>query len=244
MPELPTDAATILAIERAVIGGVLANHGFTIPSLHVQEFFKDGHRLIWAALLNVATTHGSVEISSLAQYLAGRDELGEIGGWEALAQIENEGALVTSANLPGYASQVRESYRKREEARIGRLLNAGEIRGDEARRLLAELPELRSNGNGSSLVYRRLDSIAEQPVVWQWEKYVAAGMVNLVAGEPDIGKSLLLADMAARLTSGRPWPDGAPGAPVGTVMFLSAEDGAANTLRPRIRVAGGDLSRV
>ena len=81
-------------------------------------------------------------------------------------------------------------------------------------------------------------------MTWLWPKYIAAGKLNLLVGDPDVGKSLFGCDVAARLTTGKPWPDGAPAAPVGNVMLLSSEDAPADTLRPRIRVAGGDLFRV
>jgi len=81
-------------------------------------------------------------------------------------------------------------------------------------------------------------------VTWLWPKYIAAGKLNLLIGDPDIGKSLFVCDLAARLSTGKPWPDGAPAAPVGNGMLLSSEDAPEDTLRPRIRVAGGNLFRV
>jgi hypothetical protein len=242
-PELPTDAATILGVERAVIGGVLANHGCTIPPLHVQQFFKGGHRIIWAALLNVVTTHGSVEISSLAQYLAGRNELGEIGGWEALAQIENEGTLVTSANLPGYAGQIRDSYRKREEARIGRLLNAGEIRGDEAQRRLATLADSSESPVGVAVIENLADVQAEE-IKWLWENRIVRGNLSLLIGIPGLGKSMATLDLVSRITTGRGMPGDDLPFPAGNVILLSAEDASANTIKPRLEAHGADCSRV
>jgi len=90
----------------------------------------------------------------------------------------------------------------------------------------------------------RLAEVMEQPVTWLWPKYIAAGKLTLLIGDPDIGKSLFVCDLVARLTTGKPWPDGAPAAPVGNVLLLSSEDAPEDTLRPRIRVAGGDLFRV
>jgi hypothetical protein len=58
-----------------------------------------------------------------------------------------------------------------------------------------------------------------------------------------LGKSLLTLDIAARVTTGKPWPDGGV-APVGDVVVLSAEDGPADTIRPRVEAMGGDPNRV
>ena len=58
-----------------------------------------------------------------------------------------------------------------------------------------------------------------------------------------MGKSSLVADLVARVSAGRPWPDGGT-APVGNCIILSAEDAAADTICPRLEVAGADLNRV
>jgi len=63
------------------------------------------------------------------------------------------------------------------------------------------------------LRWRKLANVKEEPVTWLWPKYLAAGKLNLLIGDPDIGKSLFVCDVAARITSGKPWPDGAPPAP-------------------------------
>src|SRR6266571_4958982 len=60
---------------------------------------------------------------------------------------------------------------------------------------------------------------------------------------PGMGKSLLAINLAARVSSGRPMPDGTPG-PQGGVILIAPEDGAADTLKPRLQAAGGDPSHV
>jgi hypothetical protein len=65
----------------------------------------------------------------------------------------------------------------------------------------------------------------------------------MIVGDPDQGKSLLTLDIAARITTGRPFPDGAE-CELGSVILLSAEDDAEDTIRPRLDAAGADVSRV
>jgi hypothetical protein len=50
-------------------------------------------------------------------------------------------------------------------------------------------------------------------------------------------------DLAARVSAGKVFPDGAECEPAGVVL-LSAEDGLADTIRPRLNAAGADTSRV
>jgi hypothetical protein len=60
-----------------------------------------------------------------------------------------------------------------------------------------------------------------------------------------LGKSLITLDAAARVSRGLAWPD-TPGCPntSGDVIILSAEDDPADTIRPRLDVAGADVSRI
>lgn len=93
----------------------------------------------------------------------------------------------------------------------------------------------------------RLKAIAEitrEKVQWIWPGRLARGKLHLLVGDPGIGKSFVTLDMAARITTGRPWPDGAPAAPVGNVIVLSSEDDAADTIRPRFEDMGGEIYRL
>jgi hypothetical protein len=65
-----------------------------------------------------------------------------------------------------------------------------------------------------------------------------------VDGAPATGKSTLALDIASRVTTGSEWPDGTAGCRPGGVLLLSAEDGLADTVRPRLEAAGADLNRI
>src|SRR6266704_2127263 len=88
-----------------------------------------------------------------------------------------------------------------------------------------------------------LSQVETQPVHWLWEKHLPLGKITLLDGDPGMGKSLLALDLAARVSSGLPMPDGTPG-PQGGVILIAPEDDAGDTLRPRLQAAGGDPSRV
>src|SRR5438876_5775373 len=80
-------------------------------------------------------------------------------------------------------------------------------------------------------------------IVKEERKLIPLGKITLLDGDPGMGKSLLALDLAARVSSGRPMPDGTPG-PQGGVILIAPEDDAGDTLRPRLQAAGGDPSRV
>jgi putative DNA primase/helicase len=91
----------------------------------------------------------------------------------------------------------------------------------------------------------RLSDVKPEPVAWLWPGRIALGKLTLIAGDPGLGKSFLTLDMAARVSRGWAWPD-APGVATtpGGVVLLSAEDGVADTIRPRLDAAGADVARI
>ncbi len=92
----------------------------------------------------------------------------------------------------------------------------------------------------------RLGRVQASQVRWLWPGRVPLGKLTILDGDPGLGKSALTLDLAARLSAGRPMPDGLPSdldGPAGAVL-LSAEDGLADTIRPRLEAAGADLDRI
>ena len=88
-----------------------------------------------------------------------------------------------------------------------------------------------------------LNRVEPDTVHWLSPGRLAAGKITVLDGDPGLGKSTLLCELAARLTRGQPLPGGQPGPPR-TVMILSAEDDLHAAIRPRIDAAGGDPERV
>tara|TARA_R110000824_G_C15232376_1_gene678762 strand:- start:6875 stop:8635 length:1761 start_codon:yes stop_codon:yes gene_type:complete len=90
----------------------------------------------------------------------------------------------------------------------------------------------------------RLSDVEAEEVSWLWPGYVPFGKVTLLAGDPGLGKSWATLDLAARLTVGGETPDRLHLIEKSAVVLLTAEDGLADTVRPRIDKQGGDASLV
>jgi hypothetical protein len=108
---------------------------------------------------------------------------------------------------------------------------------------IAKSEAAKKNGGAAGPVVVRLADVTPESVSWLWPGRLARGKLALCIGDPGLGKSFLTLDVAARISTGRPWPDGTP-APCGDVVLLTAEDGLADTVRPRLDAMGGDPSRV
>lgn len=88
-----------------------------------------------------------------------------------------------------------------------------------------------------------LDTIEAEPIEWLWENRIEIGAINLIVGAPGGGKTFTICDVAARITTGRDWPDGAR-CERGAVLIANAEDDPARVIRPRFDAHGGDPSLV
>lgn len=96
----------------------------------------------------------------------------------------------------------------------------------------------------STVHVRAVDQLAPRLVSWLWPGRLALGKLAILDGDPGLGKSLVALDLCARLSTGRPFPDDGPGPGPANALVLNGEDGAADTIRPRLQALGADLSRV
>jgi putative DNA primase/helicase len=113
-----------------------------------------------------------------------------------------------------------------------------------AKELAAEA--IKRNQQAVALETTRASDVQLKALDWLWPNRFALGKLGLLAGLPDRGKGLITADMAARVTNRElnDWPCGEGRAQFGNVVMLSAEDDAADTIVPRLIVAGADTNRV
>jgi hypothetical protein len=113
----------------------------------------------------------------------------------------------------------------------------------ELEALAAAAPELDPSSIIGGPVLTCLADISPVPVKWLWPGRIPAGRITMIVGRPGEGKSFLATDLAARVTTGTPWPDGAP-CSGGSVILVSAEDDPGDTIRPRLDAHRADCRRV
>ena len=100
-------------------------------------------------------------------------------------------------------------------------------------------------------ILTNMADVAAEEVDWLWNPYLPFGKVALLEGHPGYGKTWLALQLTAAITTGAALPgDVAADFGVATprepanVLFMTAEDGLADTIRPRLNAAGADPSRV
>jgi putative DNA primase/helicase len=94
-----------------------------------------------------------------------------------------------------------------------------------------------------------MSDVDREAIEWLWWPYIAVGKLCMLDGDPGIGKSLLMTQVAASLSQGQPLPDQqgkptlAPDSPQETLL-RTAEDGLGDTLKPRLEAAGADCTKI
>ncbi len=96
----------------------------------------------------------------------------------------------------------------------------------------------------SDAVFTRMSDIESESVQWLWEGRIPFGKVTLLESEPGVGKSTLTLELAARVSRGAPMPLMKTHAEPANVVIFSGDDGLADTVRPRLDLAGADLTRI
>lgn len=115
-------------------------------------------------------------------------------------------------------------------------------------------PPMSTNGNGK--LHKQPGQQPAEPIVksstfaklkprnveWLWRHMIPIGKITILDGDPDLGKSTLLFDLAARVSGDGIMPDGSQGIN-GHVLILSAEDDAEDTIINRLIAANANLER-
>jgi RecA/RadA recombinase len=95
----------------------------------------------------------------------------------------------------------------------------------------------------SKLKLINLEEVETEKVEWLMKPYIPFGKITIVQGDPGEGKTSFMLAIAAALTSDGELPDGSVCEP-SYVIFQTAEDGLADTIKPRLEELGADCSRI
>jgi hypothetical protein len=90
----------------------------------------------------------------------------------------------------------------------------------------------------------KVTHVRAERVRWLWPARIPLGKVTVLDGDPSLGKSTVTLDLAARISTASPLPDGSSVESPQNTIVMSAEDAIADTIRPRLEAAAADLSRV
>ncbi len=91
---------------------------------------------------------------------------------------------------------------------------------------------------------RSFGDIEPKRIAWLWRGWIPAHGLTLVEGYSGCGKSTVLTDLAAKATTGAPWPGEACAREPIRVLWIQAEEAEAEVLVPRLIAAGADREAI
>ncbi|MGA9994659.1 MAG: AAA family ATPase [Pyrinomonadaceae bacterium] len=210
----------------------------------IPEGEKDCNNLANLGLIATTNVGGAKKWrDEYSEYLRGRDvvilpdndEPGREHAQQVARSLHGIAASVKIINLPdlqpkGDVSDWLDAGGTVEQ--LHELVNAAPLRSESA-----------DKTDETALSVVRMADVEAQPVSWLWLPYIALGKLTILEGDPGLGKSWLTCAIAAAVSCGRGLPGAEPCEP-SNVLMLSAEDGLADTLRPRLDAVGANVSRV
>jgi hypothetical protein len=228
-----------------ILGAILQNPELinAAPELMVSDFPLQDERVLFAEILKQKENEGALDELKLGQIVP--------GGQEHLQRIQR--GLINKK--PGaFVRDVLELKKQRHQRNLFNLFeeqkkivksSGGDV-GFEIDKIKGEIEaiEALSSDHARPPLTVFLSGVEPKPVEWLWPNFIPLARASMISGDPNVGKTWLALDIAARLSKGLAWPDGSPGPEAANVLYLTVEDNPHDTIRPRIDSLGGDPSKI
>ena len=246
---IPFDAGA----EAAVIGSMIVDAACideAVKTLDRDAFYLPENKLIFDAILRLHKAGQGIDGLLVRRELEDRQKLVNIGGADYLQRVID--SVPSSANVGHYAKIVRNCHLRRQTIEAAnRIMEAAYDVGVNINDTLSDTREtldLLCAGPGrredvTQPVLQRMADVKPVALDWLWPGRIPMGRITLLVGRPGEGKSFLTTYMASRVSTGSPWPDGAS-CPHGSVILICAEDGAGDTIRPRLDAHWADVQQI
>ena len=90
----------------------------------------------------------------------------------------------------------------------------------------------------------KMSDVQSQEIEWLWYPFIPYGKLTIVQGDPGDGKTTLVLNIAAKLSKGEGLEEDMKVPEPMNIIYQTAEDGLADTVKPRLETAGADCERI
>ena len=90
----------------------------------------------------------------------------------------------------------------------------------------------------------KMSDVQSQEIEWLWYPFIPYGKLTIVQGDPGDGKTTLVLNIAAKLSKGEGLEEDMKVPGPMNIIYQTAEDGLADTVKPRLETAGADCERI
>ena len=208
--------------EQSVLGGILIENeaiNRVAEILDAEDFYRDAHRKIFNALINLSERDEPADLITLTNELRKIDQIDSIGGASYLASLID--SVPTAANIEYYAKIVKEKaiLRKLIQTSTEIITQSYEDRGDvegfldEAERAIFEISEKRVRPSFYPIreivkasfttiekLFQKKEAVTGVPSGFRELDRMTAGFqpsdLIIIAGRPSMGKTAFCLDVA------------------------------------------------
>ena len=89
-----------------------------------------------------------------------------------------------------------------------------------------------------------MSEVQSQEIEWLWYPFIPYGKLTIIQGDPGDGKTTMVLNLAAKLSKGEALDENMKVTEPVNVIYQTAEDGLADTVKPRLELAGADCERI
>ena len=86
--------------------------------------------------------------------------------------------------------------------------------------------------------------IQSQKIEWLWYPFIPYGKLTIIQGDPGDGKTTLVLNLAAKLSKGIGLDEDMQVSEPMNIIYQTAEDGLADTVKPRLEAADADCEKI
>ena len=90
----------------------------------------------------------------------------------------------------------------------------------------------------------RMSEVQSQEIEWLWYPFIPYGKLTIIQGDPGDGMTTMVLNLAAKLSKGEALDENMKVTEPVNVIYQTAEDGLADTVKPRLELAGADCERI
>jgi replicative DNA helicase len=205
-----------LEAERAILGNILLEPVIVSRAIEVlqpDEFYKDGHRKIYGAMVRLFERSEPTDVLTVTEELRRSGELDEVGGPATLATLMEEATVATQ--FASYAQIVRDKAQLRELIRVAREISehgfeeTEDVKAliDQAEQMVFRISERRMHRSALPVrdiltktiehietLYRRKEHVTGVASGFRELDRLTAGFQKsdfvIIAGRPSMGKCL------------------------------------------------------
>ena len=238
-----------LDAERAVLGSAMISDEaarWLIGNLDSKHFYREEHGFILQAIRWLLTDEQPVDLVSVCIYLKKLNHLGDVGGQEAVLDIQN--SVAVASHFAYYGKEVLTAYHDREMMKLALMLSdPKDIDNQDSRdKLLQSLYDTAKSRDGLSgkvgmtmkdALHASIDEMEKGPAdlvktgVMQIDKIIggiAPGDLFIVGARPGMGKTIMCLTFAINMArEGK------------KVAFFSGEMSAAQIVKRAISSRSG-----